>query len=192
MNLKSHALGALLAVMASGAMAQQGTIQRDVNQQQRIEQGLQSGQLDTREAAKLEREQARVERDQSRAMKDGVLTPAEKARLAREQNRVSRDIYREKHDAQTGDPSSASSQRMQADVQRNINQQQRIEQGVQSGALTTREAGKLERGESRVDSAQARAGADGKVGPREQRRVQRAEKRQSRQIYREKHDAQKK
>ena len=192
MNLKLHAVGALFAVMASGAMAQAQTIQRDVNQQNRIEQGLQSGQLNTREAARLEREEARVERDQARAMKDGVLTPAEKARLNREQNRVSRDIYREKHDAQTGDPNSASSQRMQADVQRNINQQRRIEQGVQSGALTTREAGKLERGESKVNAAEARAGADGRVGPREQQRIQRAENRQSRHIYREKHDAQKK
>src|SRR5438045_9270282 len=99
MNLKSHALGALFTVMASGAMAQQGTVQRDVNQQQRIEQGLQSGQLTTREAAKLEREQARVERDQARAMKDGVMTPAEQARLARAQNRVSRDLSREAQDA---------------------------------------------------------------------------------------------
>ena len=192
MNLKSHALGALFAVMASGAMAQAQTVQRDVNQQQRIEQGLQSGQLTTREAAKLERAEARLERDQARAMKDGVLTPAEKARLNREQNRVSRDIYREKHDAQTGDPNSASSQRTQADVQRNINQQRRIEQGVQSGALTTREAGRLERSQARENSMEAKAGADGKVGPGEQRRIQRAENRQSRHIYREKHDAQQK
>src|SRR6478735_8555000 len=122
------------------AQAGAGTVQRDVNQQQRIEQGLQSGQLNTREAARLENEESRVERDQSRAMKDGKLTAQEKARLSREQNQVSRDIYREKHDAQTGNPNSASSQRMQADVQRNINQQQRIEQGVKSGSLTTREA----------------------------------------------------
>ena len=193
MKFAHTAIAAALGLAFCGAaFAQAGTVQRDVNQQQRIEQGLQSGQLTTREASRLEREEARVERDQARAMQDGKLTPAEKARLAREQNRVSRDIYREKHDAQTGDPSSASSQRMQADVQRNINQQQRVEQGVKSGALTTREAGRLERGQARVDSAEARAGADGHVGPREQRQVQRAENRQSRHIYREKHDAQQK
>ena len=123
-------------------------------------------------------------------MQDGKLTPAEKARLAREQNRVSRDIYREKHDAQTGNPNSASSQRMQADVQRNINQQERIEQGVKSGSLTTREAAKLERGQARDSRLEARAGADGKVGPREQRRIQKSENRESRKIRREKHDAQ--
>jgi hypothetical protein len=131
------ASAAIGLVFAGAAFAQSGTVQRDVNQQQRIEQGLQSGQLTTREAARLEHEQSAVEREQARALRDGKLTPAEKARLAREQNRVSRDIYREKHDAQTGDPNSASSQRMQADVQRNINQQRRIEQGVaSSGAFS--------------------------------------------------------
>src|SRR2546426_1017575 len=75
-------------------------------------------------------------------------------------------------------------------VQRNINQQERIEQGVKSGSLTTREAAKLERGQARDARLEARAGADGKVGPREQRRIQKSENRESRKIRREKHDAQ--
>ena len=91
----------LCAAFSGTALAQQGTLQRDANQQQRIEQGVKSGQLTDREAARLEREQSRIERDQSRAMKDGKVTPREKARLAREQNRASRHIYRQKHDAQT-------------------------------------------------------------------------------------------
>ena len=193
MKLARTTLAAALGLAFCGAALAQNadqTIQRDVNQQQRIEQGLKSGQLTTHEAARLEREQAKIERDQARAMRDGKLSPAEKARLEREQNRASRDIYREKHDAQTGNPNSASSQRMQADVQRNVNQQQRIEQGVKSGQLTTREAGRLERGQARDSAVEARAGADGKVGPNEQNRVQRNENHQSRRIYREKHDAQ--
>ena len=189
--MKTRILAAALGLaFSAGALAQAGTVQRDVNQQQRIEQGLQSGQLTTREASRLEGEEARVERDQARAMKDGKLTPAEKARLSREQNAVSRDIYREKHDAQTGNPNSASSQRMQADVQRNINQQQSIEQGVQSGSLTTRETGKLEGGQARDSRTEARAGSDGQVSKGEQRRIQHAENRQSKKIHREKHDAQ--
>jgi len=188
MKLKLTAVAA--ALFCGSAFAQTGTLQRDINQQERIEQGLKSGQLTTREAARLEREEAKVERDQARALRDGTLSPAEKARLAREQNKVSRDIYREKHDAQTGDPNSPSSQRMQADVQRDVNQQRRIEQGVASGELTNREAARLERGQARDNAAQARAGADGSVGPNEQRRLQRQENRQSRRIYREKHDAQ--
>ncbi len=188
MKLKLTAITAVL--FCGSAFAQTGTLQRDVNQQERIEQGLKSGQLTTREAARLEREESKVERDQARALRDGTLSPAEKSRLAREQNKVSRDIYREKHDAQTGDPNSPSSQRMQADVQRDVNQQRRIEQGVASGELTNREAARLERGQARDNAAQARAGADGSVAPNEQRRLQRQENRQSRRIYREKHDAQ--
>ncbi len=138
---------AVLALLPLSAFAQSAAseVQRDINQQQRIEQGLKSGALTTREAARLEREEAGVNRMQARALKDGTLTEAEKARIQRAQNAVSRDIYREKHDAQTGDPSAASSQRLQADVQRNLNQQRRIEQGVKSGSLTHAEAAKLER-----------------------------------------------
>src|SRR5436853_339971 len=75
-------------------------------------------------------------------------------------------------------------------VQRDVNQQQRIEQGLKSGQLNTREAAKLERGQARDSRLEARAGADGKVGPREQRRIQKSENRESRKIRREKHDAQ--
>ncbi len=165
-------------------------VQRDINQQQRIEQGLKSGELNTKEAARLEGEEARVERMQANALKDGKLSPAEAQRIDRAQNKVSGDIAREKHDAQKGDPNSASSQRMQADVQRDVNQQKRIEQGVQSGQLTNREAGKLERGQAHDNHLQASAGTDGQVGAKEQRRIQRNENRQSRRIHHEKHDRQ--
>src|SRR5438046_9226972 len=149
-----HNLTATAAALVRGsAFAQTDTVQRDVNQQERIEQGLKPGQLTTRKAARLEGEEAKVERDQARALRDGTLSPGEKARLAREQNKVSRDIYREKHDAQTGDPNSPSSQRMQADVQRNVNQQRRIEQGGASGELTNREAARTERGPARGKAA---------------------------------------
>src|SRR5258708_4765418 len=189
---------ALIAVAVAGLFAAAGVgqtggaeVEGGVNQQQRIEQGLKSGSLNTREASQLERGEARIERMESNAAKDGKLSPAEKARIQRAQNQESRQINRLENNAAKGNPNSAPSQRMQADVQRNVNQQQRIEQGVQSGQLTNREAGKLERGQARVNRAEARAGADGKVEPNEQRRIQKAENRQSKRIYREKHDAQK-
>jgi hypothetical protein len=178
------------ALISTSVMAQntQDVIQRDVNQENRIEQGLKSGELNTKEAAKLEREESRVDKMESKALSDGKVSNAEKRRIEREQNRFSKDIYREKHDAQTGDPNSTSSKRMQADVQRNVNQQERIEQGVQSGQLTNREAGNLERGQARVDRKEARAGADGHVGAGEQRAIQNAENHQSKKIFREKHN----
>jgi hypothetical protein len=77
---------------------------------------------------------------------------------------------------------------MQADVQRNVNQQNRIEQGVQSGAVTNKEASNMERGQSRVDRKEAKAGANGHVSAGEQARIQKAENKQSNKIYREKHN----
>ena len=193
MTFTRTAIAITFGTLVSAAVFAQSTateVQRDVNQQERIEQGLQSGQLNTREAARLEKEESKVNKLEANALKDGKLSDQEKARIQGAQNKVSRDIYKEKHDAQTGNPNSASSKRMQADVQRNINQEKRIEQGVQSGQLTNREVGKLQRGQARVDRKEARAGADGHVGAGEEARIQHAENRQSKRIFRQKHDAQ--
>lgn len=189
---KTPYLAALAALaLAGGVHAQtKGTeVQRNVDQQERIEQGLQSGQLNTREASKLESGEAKVNRMESNAMKDGTLSPSEKARIQKVQNAESARIYNQKHDAQTGNPASASSQRMQADVQRNANQQARIKQGVASGNLTTAETGKLEHGQARVSHKEAVAGANGHVGPHEQAHVQHAENVQSAHVYNKKHNA---
>ena len=184
--------GAAAGLFSLAAQAQTtgSEVQRDVNQQQRIEQGLQSGSLNTREASKLESEQSRINRMQSNADKNGNLSPQEKARIQRAQNQESRDINRLENNRAKGNPNSASSQRMQADVQRDVNQQRRIEQGVKSGQLTNREAGKLENGQARDDRAEARAGANGRVSANEQQRIQKAENKQSKRVYRQKHDKQ--
>ena len=192
MRTTPTAIALAISTLISGAALAQGTattVQRDVNQQQRIEQGLQSGQLTTHEAAKLEKQETKVESMQKNALKDGSMTPAEKARISSAQNAASADIARQKHDAQVGNPNSASSKRMQADVQRNVNQQKRIEQGVKSGQLTNTEVAKLERGQSHVTAREAHAGADGHVGPAEQANIQAAENRQSKHIYDKKHNA---
>ena len=163
--------------------------QRDVNQQQRIEQGLQSGQLSTKEAGSLERQEQHVDKMEAHDMKNGAITPGEQARLNAAQNHVSNDIYADKHNGVTGNPNSASSQRMQADVQRNVNQQKRIQNGMDNGSLTNREAGSLERGQAHVNGREANAAANGHVSAGEQRGIQRSENRQSGRIYRKKHNA---
>lgn len=191
--MKRRMLAALIAAAVSPAFAQTaapGYTQRDINQEKRIEQGLQSGQLTTREAARLQAEQARIDKMQSNALRDGKLTAQERARIDAAQDKASADIYRQKHDAQTGNPESASSRRMQADVQRNIAQEKRIQQGMASGQLTNREAARLEAGQARVGRSEARAGADGHVGPREQAAIQHRQNVQSTRIHRQKHDGQ--
>src|SRR2546425_1204443 len=69
-------------------------------------------------------------------------------------------------------PVAASAQTVGSEVQRDVNQQQRIEQGLKRGPLTTREAAQLERGQARIERTEANAATDGKVGPNEQRRIQ--------------------
>ena len=189
-NAKTGVAVAVGLLVAGAALGQTtaSTVQRDVNQQERIEQGLQSGELNTREAGQLERQEATVDRMQSKALKDGNLSPAEQARLQGAQNKVSRDIYRDKHNAALGNPNSVSSRRMQSDVQRNVNQQARIEQGVQSGSLTNHETGSLERGQAHVNRAQGRAAANGQVSAGEQASIQARENHQSNRVYRKKHN----
>jgi hypothetical protein len=193
MTMNRTLIAAALSLACAGAFAQTtaaSTIQRDVNQQTRIENGLKDGSLSTKEAAKLEKEESRVDRLQSKDLKDGKLTNAERAQLNAAQNKVSADIAADRHNGVAGNPNSASSKRMQADVARNVNQETRIENGIQNGSLTNREVAKLQRGQARVDHKEAAAGADGHVGKAEQRGIQHAENRQSRRIFRQKHDAQ--
>lgn len=162
--------------------------QRDVNQQTRIENGLQSGDLNTREAAKLEHGEAHIDNMEARSMKDGELSAEEKARIEKAQDAESKAIYGQKHDEQQGNPDSKSSERMQADVQRNVNQETRINNGIENGNLTNKEAARLEHGQAHDDNMQARAGKDGFVGKREQRRIQSSENRRSRHIFGKKHN----
>ena len=192
--MKRTLLAAAVLLAASfGAFAQTAatTVQRDVNQQQRIERGLQNGSLTSREAALLERDESKVDKLQAQALKDGKLTDAERARLKAAQNKASRDINTAEHNGVNGNPLSSSSQRMQADVQRNINQEKRIEGGIQNGSLTNHEVAKLERGQASVDHKEFAAGRDGKVSAKEQARIQHADNRQSRKIHREKTDSDK-
>ncbi len=183
---------ALCPLFAASAFAQtvDTEVIRNVNQQERIEKGLESGALNTKEAASLERKEARVDHMEAHALKDGTVTTQEADRIKAAQNKTSAAIYNQKHDAQKGNPDSVSSMRMQEDVQRNVNQQNRIEKGVSSGALTNQEAAKLERGQARESRREARAGADGHVSTAEQNKIQRTEDRQSRRIHHEKHDKQ--
>ena len=191
MTFHHIAIALILSTPFTSAVFAQTTgteVQRDVNQENRIEQGLKSGQLSTGEAAKLERGEARIDRMEKNALKDGTLSPQEAARIQHTQNQESARINKLDNNAVSGNPNSVSSQRMQADVQRNINQQNRIEQGVQSGALTNKETAHLERGQAHIDRKEARVGADGHVSAREQARIQHAENKQSNKIYREKHN----
>jgi len=181
----------LVAIGATSAFAQTTatTVQRDINQQTRIENGLKDGSLSTKEAGRLEREQSQIDRLQAMDLKDGKLSPQERKQLRQAQNKANSDIQAARNNGVTGNPNSKSSERLQADVQRNVNQEKRIEQGVQSGALTNQEVAKLEHGQAKVDHKEAKAARDGHIEKHEQAGIQHKEDRQSEQIFDKKHNA---
>ena len=192
--------GLLLSLVAAPAFAQTATpaapatptaaaVGTDVSQQQQIEGGLQSGALTTKEAAKLENGEKRIDNVEAKDMKTGgTLTPAEQTQINTMQNNEQTRINKLSTNATTGNPNSVSSQRMQGDVQRNVTQEQRIQNGVNNGTLTNKQAGRLEKGQARTARKEAAAGANGHISAAGQARIQKSEDRQSGHVYRAKHN----
>jgi hypothetical protein len=73
---------------------------REIRQEQRIDQGIASGQLNRRETARLDAGQNRIDRMENRALSDGSLSGRERLSIEHAQDRQSRQINRQKHDAQ--------------------------------------------------------------------------------------------
>jgi opacity protein-like surface antigen len=97
------AAAGLILLTSVSAFAQAATPrfdQRQANQQQRIDQGVASGQLTGREAARLEKGQEHLQAIEDKATSDGRVTRQERARLQHAEDVQSRHIYREKHDRQ--------------------------------------------------------------------------------------------
>lgn len=184
-TLGGMALATLLAAAGTSAAqtADQAFDARLANQEQRIAEGLRDGSLTAGEAARLQREESYLNREAARFQRDGVITPQEQARMNRDLNRASQDISNERHDAQRANPNNPYNQRLG-------NQADRIADGIRDGSLTQREAARLERQDSRIAGEEARFRRDGVLDPRERARLNRDLDRASRDIWRERHDAQ--
>jgi hypothetical protein len=165
----------------------QGEIQqRKENQQDRIGNGIQSGQLTAGETKNLENKEAGINKEEKnmRAADDGHLTAADRAKINRQQNRVSNDIYRDKHNANTAHYGNNEV------GQRRENQQDRIAQGVKSGQLTPAETSKLEnqqQGINREVSGMRQANG-GKLTPADKKAVNQQQNAASKNIYNKKHN----
>jgi methionine-rich copper-binding protein CopC len=93
----------LIAMFAFTTFAQDATPKvhhRQNKQQRRIANGIKDGSLNSREAARLERQEAKIQKDKHEAKSDGTVTKEERQQLRKEQNKTSRHIYKQKHDAQ--------------------------------------------------------------------------------------------
>lgn len=162
--------------------------QRKENQQDRIANGIQSGELTAGETKNLEKKESEVNQEERdmRKLDNGHLTAADRATLNQQQNKLSQNIYKDKHNArvQNVDPKSEVGQRER-------NQQERIAQGVRSGQLTAGETAHLEGREAGINQEvrKDRAANGGKLTAAERRQVNHQENRTSRAIYRDKHNA---
>jgi len=87
-------------LVATGLSAQE-IKDRKENQQDRIAQGVKSGQLTAGETAKLETKEAGLNKEirHERKQNGGNLTNKEKKQINRQQNRLSKQIYNDKHNA---------------------------------------------------------------------------------------------
>jgi hypothetical protein len=161
--------------------------QRKENQQDRIANGIQSGQLTAGETSKLETKEAAVngEIKADRAANGGKLTDAEKAKVNRQQNQLSKQIYNDKHNANTAHYGNNEV------GQRRENQQDRIAQGVKSGQLTAGETAKLENQQKGINQQVKadRAANGGKLTPGEKTQINHEQNKASKNIYNKKHNA---
>jgi hypothetical protein len=121
---------------------------RKENQQDRIANGVQSGQLTAGETSNLEKKEAAINHEERnmRKLDNGKLTAADKAALTQQQNQLSKQIYKDKHNAavQHTNPKSEVGKREE-------NQQDRIANGINSGQLTAGEAAHPENNQARIN-----------------------------------------
>lgn len=81
---------------------------REVNQQRRIAQGVQSGELTPGETARLETREAELRKQLAadRSANGGKLTPAERVQINQELNTLSKRIFQLKHNQRTVSPAA--------------------------------------------------------------------------------------
>jgi hypothetical protein len=161
--------------------------QRKENQQDRIAQGVKSGQLTAGETANLETKEAAIngETKADRAANGGKLTTAEKKQINGQQNQVSKQIYKDKHNASTQHYGNNKVD------QRRENQQDRVAQGIKSGQLTAGETAKLENQQKGINKQVAadRKANGGKLTTGEKQQVNKEQNAASKNIYHKKHNA---
>jgi len=157
---------------------------REANQDQRIANGLRSGQMTSGEAARAERTQSNIDQQvhNDREANGGKLTGAERQQINGEQNQASRQIYDEKHNGNTVKPNEVDD--------REANQQQRTANGLRSGQMTSGEAARTNENQANVAQQvhNERTANGGALTKQEKQQANKEENKNSKQIYNEKHN----
>ena len=167
--------------------AKQPTIaERKENQQDRIANGVKSGQLTAGETANLESKEAAIngETRADRAANGGKLTQSEKQQINQQQNQLSKQIYQDKHNAKTAQYGNNKV------GERRENQQDRIAEGIKSGQLTAGETAKLENQQRGINQQVKadRSANGGKLTAGEKQQLNKEQNAASKNIYNKKHN----
>ena len=170
----------------NAAMAARPTVNgREGNQDQRIANGLRSGQMTSGEAARADSRQSAIDSQvrNDRAANGGSLTGAERTQVNREQNSASRQINNQNHNGNTIAPNAVDN--------REANQQQRTANGLRSGQMTSGEAARTNARQAGVDVQvhNDRAANGGALTSGQRGQVNREQNANSRQVQRENHNA---
>jgi uncharacterized protein HemX len=87
-----------IALLLSVAGAPAKTIQKhEQNQDQRIENGENSGRLTPHETERLENQQQTIDEERQRALEDGHMSKGERREIRHDQREASRTIRKKKH-----------------------------------------------------------------------------------------------
>jgi hypothetical protein len=158
---------------------------RRENQQDRIANGIDSGQLTAGETKNLEGREANLNREvkDDRQGDDGKLTGQEKQQINRQQNNLSKSIYTDKHNAATA---HYGNNEVGA---RRENQQDRIANGIRNGSMNAGQAARDENREQGINEQvhADRQGNGGKLTGQEKGQINREQNKMSGTIYRQKH-----
>jgi len=88
-------------VFTAGVPAFAKTIKKkEADEQQRIERGVERGQVTPKEQQRLEDQQKVIEQERENAAADGKITKRERHDIKHDQKRLSHDIEHKRHNAQ--------------------------------------------------------------------------------------------
>ena len=158
---------------------------REANQDQRISNGLKTGQMTSGEAARAERTQSAIDAQvhNDRAANGGTLTGQERQQIRGEQNAASQQIYDLKHNGSTITPNAIDN--------REANQQQRTANGLRSGQETSGEAAVTNARQAAVSQQvhNERVANHGPLNKGQKKQVNHQLNKNSRQLHAQKHNA---
>lgn len=169
-SLLATALFAGLA--AAPAMAQTNTPNIDHSQAQvsaRIQQGLQSGHITPYEAQMLYRRDQDIRNREALYKSDGRATPAERQQLRNDMAGLSAEVERAMNNSSVAVVQPGQS--LGGVDSREFNIRARIDEGVRSGRLSQREAGRFMAREEQIERREAAFRSDGVITQQERRQL---------------------